>query len=184
MLTGVLCIYMVLVLLLKDFVQPGTILTALMLSVPGAALALFLSGSALSMPSMIGLIMLMGISTKNSILLVDYIVIARREHGRDRTAAILDACSKRARPIVMTTIAMGAGMTPIALGWSGDPSFRAPMAIVVVGGLITSTALSLLVVPVVYSYVDDAVRWTMQRFKGGDHIVRPFGRDTDANPPK
>jgi multidrug efflux pump subunit AcrB len=166
MLTGVLCIYMVLVLLLKDFVQPVTILAALVLSVPGAVLALFLSGSTLSMPSMIGLIMLMGISTKNSILLVDYIVIARREHGLDRTPAILDACRKRARPIIMTTIAMGAGMTPIALGWSGDPAFRSPMAIVVVGGLITSTVLSLLVVPVVYSYVDDGVRWLKTRVFG------------------
>lgn len=159
MLTGVLCIYMVLVLLLKDFAQPGAILSALVLSVPGAILALFLTGSSLSMPSMIGLIMLMGIATKNSILLVDYIVIARRDHGLERGTAILDACRKRARPILMTTIAMGAGMTPIALGWSGDPSFRAPMAIVVIGGLITSTVLSLLVVPVVYSYVDDGVQW-------------------------
>jgi multidrug efflux pump subunit AcrB len=158
-LTGVLCIYLVLVLLLKDFAQPGTILSALVLSVPGAILALFLTGSALSMPSMIGLIMLMGIATKNSILLVDYIVIARRDHGLDRAAAILDACRKRARPILMTTIAMGAGMTPIAVGWSGDPAFRAPMAIVAIGGLITSTVLSLLVVPVVYSYVDDGVQW-------------------------
>jgi multidrug efflux pump subunit AcrB len=163
MLTGVLCIYMVLVLLLKDFAQPGTILGALVLSVPGAFLALFLTGSTLSMPSMIGLIMLMGIATKNSILLVDYIVIARRDHGLDRAAAILDACRKRARPILMTTIAMGAGMTPIALGWSGDPAFRAPMAIVVIGGLITSTVLSLLVVPVVYSYVDDGVQWLRRR---------------------
>jgi multidrug efflux pump subunit AcrB len=166
MLTGVLCIYMVLVLLLKDFVQPGTILTALVLSLPGAVLALFLSGSTLSMPSMIGLIMLMGIATKNSILLVDYIVIARREHGLDRTPAILDACRKRARPIIMTTIAMGAGMLPIALGFGGDPSFRAPMAVVVIGGLITSTFLSLLVVPVVYSYMDDGVQWFRRRIVG------------------
>jgi len=172
MLTGVLCIYIVLVLLLKDFAQPGTILSALVLSVPGAILALFLTGSSLSMPSMIGLIMLMGIATKNSILLVDYIVIARRDHGLDRAAAILDACSKRARPILMTTIAMGAGMTPIALGWSGDPSFRAPMAIVVIGGLITSTVLSLLVVPVVYSYVDDGVRWLRRVIARRSEAVR------------
>lgn len=162
MLTGVLCIYMVLVLLLKDFAQPGTILSALILSVPGAILALFFTESALSMPSMIGLVMLMGIATKNSILLVDYIVIARRDHGLARADAILDACRKRARPIFMTTIAMGAGMLPIALGWSGDPSFRSPMAIVVIGGLITSTVLSLLVVPVVYSYVDDGIQWLKQ----------------------
>ncbi|RMO78423.1 Acriflavin resistance protein [Pseudomonas syringae pv. philadelphi] len=159
MLTGVLCIYMVLVLLLKDFAQPLTILTALVLSVPGAILALYLTGTAISLPSMIGLIMLMGIATKNSILLVDYIIIARKEHGLERWQAIIDACRKRARPILMTTIAMGAGMLPIALGWGGDPSFRSPMAIVVIGGLMTSTFLSLLVIPVVYSYVDDAVYW-------------------------
>ena len=157
MLTGVLCIYAVLVLLFKDFVQPGTILGALVLSVPGAFLALFVTQSAISMPSMIGLIMLMGIATKNSILLIDYVVIARRDHGLPRFEAVIDACRKRARPIVMTTIAMGAGMMPIALGLGVDPSFRAPMAIVVIGGLITSTFLSLLVIPVVYTVVDDLI---------------------------
>ena len=157
MLTGVLCIYVVLVLLFKDFVQPVTILAALVLSVPGAFLALFVTHTALSMPSMIGLIMLMGIATKNSILLIDYVILARRDHGLDRWSALLDACRKRARPIVMTTVAMGAGMMPIALGIGTDPSFRAPMAIVVIGGLITSTFLSLLVVPVVFTYVDDLI---------------------------
>ena len=158
MLTGVLCIYVVLVLLFKDFVQPATILGALVLSVPGAFLALFLTHTAISMPSMIGLIMLMGIATKNSILLVDYVILAQRELGLARYEAILDACRKRARPIVMTTIAMAAGMMPIALGWGVDPSFRAPMAIVVIGGLITSTFLSLLVIPVLYTLVDDLIR--------------------------
>ena len=158
MLTGVLCIYIVLVLLFKDFVQPATILGALVLSIPGAFLALFITQTALSMPSMIGLIMLMGIATKNSILLVDYVILARREHGLARLEAVLDACHKRARPIVMTTIAMAAGMLPIALGWGTDPSFRAPMAIVVIGGLITSTFLSLLVIPVLFTYVDDAIQ--------------------------
>jgi len=157
MATGVLCIYIVLVLLFKDFVQPLTILAALVLSIPGAFLALFLTGTALSMPSMIGLIMLMGIATKNSILLIDYVILARREHGLDRWHALLDACRKRARPIVMTTVAMGAGMLPIAIGLGTDPSFRAPMAIVVIGGLITSTFLSLLVVPVVFTHVDDLI---------------------------
>ncbi|KQW76326.1 efflux RND transporter permease subunit [Methylibium sp. Root1272] len=159
MLTGVLCIYVVLVLLFKDFVQPVTILVALVLSVPGAFVALYVTASSMSMPSMIGLIMLMGIATKNSILLVDYAVIAREQHGLSRAEAILDACRKRARPIVMTTLAMGAGMFPVALGWGGDPSFRAPMAIVVIGGLISSTFLSLLVIPVVITYVDDSVQW-------------------------
>ena len=158
MLTGVLCIYIVLVLLFKDFVQPATILGALVLSIPGAFLALFITHTALSMPSMIGLIMLMGIATKNSILLVDYVILARRDLGMNRWDAVLDACHKRAQPIVMTTIAMAAGMLPIAMGWGTDPSFRAPMAIVVIGGLITSTFLSLLVIPVLFTYVDDLIQ--------------------------
>ncbi|RVU33501.1 efflux RND transporter permease subunit [Rheinheimera riviphila] len=167
MLTGVLCIYMVLVLLLKDLFQPVTILAALVLSVPGAFLALFITGSTLSLPAMIGLIMLMGIATKNSILLIDYIVIARSEHQLSQFDAIVDACRKRVRPIIMTTVAMGAGMLPIALGMGGDPSFRAPMAIVVIGGLITSTLLSVLVIPVLYSYVDDGVMKLKGLIAGG-----------------
>lgn len=177
MLTGVLCIYIVLVLLFKDFVQPVTILVALVLSIPGAFLALFITQTALSMPSMIGLIMLMGIATKNSILLVDYVILARRDHGLERWDAIIDACRKRARPIVMTTIAMGAGMMPIAIGLGVDPSFRAPMAIVVIGGLITSTFLSLLVIPVVFTYVDDVVQWLMKHT-----FRRPHHEHHDATP--
>ena len=151
---GVLCIYGVLVLLFADFMQPLTILAALPLSIGGAFVALLVTNSALSMPSMIGLIMLMGIVTKNSILLVDYAILARKA-GLNRFEALVDACHKRSRPIVMTTIAMGAGMMPLALGLSGDPSFRSPMAVAVIGGLITSTLLSLLVVPAVFTYVDD-----------------------------
>jgi multidrug efflux pump subunit AcrB len=165
MLTGIMCIYIVLVLLFRDFVQPATILAALVLSIPGAFLALFITHTALSMPSMIGLIMLMGIATKNSILLIDYVILARRDHGLSRWDALLDACSKRARPIVMTTVAMGAGMLPIAIGLGTDPSFRAPMAIVVIGGLITSTFLSLLVIPVVFTYVDDVIQWARRLFR-------------------
>ncbi len=163
MATGVLCIYIVLVLLFKDFVQPVTILAALVLSIPGAFLALFITHTAISMPSMIGLIMLMGIATKNSILLVEYAIVARRDRGMTRWDALYDACAKRTRPIVMTTIAMGAGMLPIAIGWGVDPSFRAPMAIVVIGGLITSTFLSLLVIPVLFTFVDDAVQAVLRR---------------------
>ena len=155
---GVLCIYGVLVLLFKDFMQPMTILAALPLSIGGAFVALLITGRALSMPSMIGLIMLMGIVTKNSILLVDYAILARRA-GMDRFDALVDACHKRSRPIIMTTIAMGAGMMPLALGWGADPSFRSPMAIAVIGGLITSTLLSLLVVPAVFTYIDDLEMW-------------------------
>lgn len=158
MLIGVLCIYGVLVLLFTDFLQPVTILAALPLSIGGAFVALLLTHKALSMPTMIGLIMLMGIVTKNSILLVDYAILARKA-GMNRFDALVDACHKRSRPIVMTTIAMGAGMLPLALGLSGDPSFRSPMAVAVIGGLITSTLLSLLVVPAVFTYVDDAEHW-------------------------
>ncbi|MEW5902935.1 MAG: efflux RND transporter permease subunit [Pseudomonadota bacterium] len=165
MFTGVMCIYFVLVLLFKDFMQPATILWALILSIPGAFLALFLTRTAISMPSMIGLIMLMGIATKNSILLVEYAIVSRRERGMERLEAILDACRKRARPIVMTTMAMGAGMLPVALDLGvGDGSFRSPMAIVVIGGLITSTFLSLLVIPVVFTYVDDGIVWLRRMF--------------------
>lgn len=158
MLTGVLCIYVVLVLLFKDFLQPITILVALPLSLGGAFVLLLLAKSSFSMPSLIGLIMLMGIASKNSILLVDYAIIARKEKDYSRFNALLDACHKRARPIIMTTLAMGAGMLPIALGIGTDPSFRAPMAISVIGGLITSTFLSLLVIPVVYTFIDDINR--------------------------
>ncbi|HSI57776.1 MAG TPA: efflux RND transporter permease subunit [Ideonella sp.] len=169
---GVLCIYIVLVLLFHAFVQPVTILAALVLSIPGAILALFITRTDLTMPAMIGMIMLMGIATKNSILLVEYAILARREHGLSRWDALLDACHKRARPIIMTTLAMGAGMMPIALGFGTDPSFRAPMAIVVIGGLITSTFLSLLVIPVIFTFVDDGVQWLvrgLRRLRHGKH---------------
>jgi len=166
MFTGVLCIYIVLVLLFKDFMQPATILWALILSIPGAFLALFLTHSAISMPSMIGIIMLMGIATKNSILLVEYAIMSRRNRGMNRLESLLDACKKRARPIVMTTMAMGAGMLPVALDLGvGDGSFRSPMSIVVIGGLITSTFLSLLVIPVVFTYVDDIIQWSSKIFQ-------------------
>jgi len=166
MLTGVLCIYIVLVLLFKDFLHPITILAALPLSLGGAFVGLLLAQKSFSMPSLIGLIMLMGIATKNSILLVEYAIVARNEHGMSRLDALLDACHKRARPIIMTTIAMGAGMLPIAIGWGeADPSFRSPMSIAVIGGLITSTVLSLLVVPVVYTYVDDVEHFFQRQFQ-------------------
>jgi multidrug efflux pump subunit AcrB len=166
MLTGVLCIYIVLVLLFKDFLHPVTILAALPLSLGGAFVGLLIAQKSFSMPSLIGLIMLMGIATKNSILLVEYAIVARRGNdgsdgrpvvaGLSRLDALLDACHKRARPIIMTTLAMGAGMMPLVLGLgAADPSFRSPMSVAVVGGLITSTVLSLLVVPAVFTYMDD-----------------------------
>ena len=166
MLTAVLCIYIVLVLLFKDFLHPMTILAALPLSLGGAFVGLLIADKSFSMPSLIGLIMLMGIATKNSILLVEYAIEARRGRPATETQpavapmsrldALLDACHKRVRPIVMTTIAMGAGMLPIAMSWGdADGSFRSPMGVAVIGGLITSTLLSLLVIPAVYTFVDD-----------------------------
>ena len=164
MLTGVMCVYIVLVLLFKDFLQPVTILAALPLSMGGAFVALLLTNSSFSMPSLIGLLVLMGIVTKNSILLVEYAIVARRDHHMARFDALIDACHKRARPIVMTTIAMDAGMLPIAMGLGSDPSFRSPMATAVIGGLITSTLLSLLVVPVVFTYIDDIFQKLQRTF--------------------
>ncbi len=170
MFAGVLFVYAILVLLFHDFLQPITILAALPLSIGGAFGGLVLTGTALSMPALIGLLMLMGIATKNSILLVEYAIVARHDHGMSRSEAIIDACQKRARPIVMTSFAMGAGMLPIALGFGVDSTFRAPMGIAVLGGLVTSTVLSLVVVPAVYTYVDDIAilfRSLRKRFSRG-----------------
>jgi len=155
LLTGILCVYCVLVLLFKDWFQPVTILSAVPLSVGGAFIALLIGRGEIGLPALIGLVMLLGIVTKNSILLVDFAVVGMKEHGLSQTDALIDACRKRARPIMMTTIAMVAGMLPLSMGLGGDGSFRQPMGIAVIGGLITSTALSLLIVPVVFSYIDN-----------------------------
>ncbi|RON51645.1 efflux RND transporter permease subunit [Pseudomonas frederiksbergensis] len=162
---GVFCIYAVLVLLFHDFLQPATILSALPLSLGGALVALLICNLSFSLPSVIGLLMLMGIVTKNSILLVEYAIMARRDYAMNRYDALVDACHKRARPILMTTIAMGAGMLPTAMGLGEDPSFRQPMAVVVIGGLLTSTLLSLLVVPVIFTYVDDILQSLKRRVR-------------------
>ena len=156
---GIICILGVLILLFGRLLQPFTILMALPFSIGGAFVGLVITGSSLSMPSMIGFIMLMGIATKNSILLVDYAIIAQNL-GLPRFEAIVDSCRKRARPIIMTTIAMGAGMLPLVFGWGdADPTFRRPMAAAVLGGLVTSTLLSLVVIPVVYTLMDDLSNW-------------------------
>ncbi|THK37933.1 efflux RND transporter permease subunit [Ensifer sp. MPMI2T] len=163
---GVFCIYAVLVLLFHDFFQPFTILMALPLSLGGALLPLVLTGTSFSMPVLIGLLMLMGVVTKNSILLVEYAIVARRG-GMSRFDAVVDACHKRARPIVMTTIAMSGGMLPVALSLGGgDASFRQPMAIVVIGGLLTSTVLSLVVIPIIFTLVDDFLLLLNRMFQG------------------
>jgi len=163
MFTGVLMVFAVLVLLFARVFQPITILSALPLSIGGAAVALLLVGFPLSLPVVIGFLMLMGIVAKNSILLVDFAIEEMRA-GKDRMTALLEAGHKRARPIVMTTVAMVAGMLPVAIGIHGDASFRAPMAVAVMGGLITSTALTLVIVPAAFTLIDDIERWLGPKF--------------------
>jgi HAE1 family hydrophobic/amphiphilic exporter-1 len=167
---GVLMVFAVLVLLFARVLQPLTILSALPLSLGGAVLALLLTRLAFSLPVVIGLLMLMGIVGKNSILLVDFAIVEMRA-GKSQLEAILEAGHKRARPIVMTTVAMVAGMVPIAFGWGGDAEFRAPMAIAVIGGLVTSTLLTLVIVPAVFSVFDDVERWIAP--KAGRILAQP-----------
>jgi multidrug efflux pump subunit AcrB len=181
MAVGVFCIYAVLVLLFHDFLQPATILSALPLGLAGALVALWATQQSFSMPAVIGVLMLMGIVTKNSILLVEYAIMARRDRGMTRLEALMDACHKRARPILMTTIAMGAGMLPNALGLGAEPSFRQPMAIVVIGGLLTSTVLSLLVVPVVFTYIDDVLQ-CLQKGLFSHRAATSQGEDARSKP--
>jgi multidrug efflux pump subunit AcrB len=158
MATGILMVFAVLVLLFARVFQPITILSALPLSIGGAALALLITDNPFSLPVVIGFLMLMGIVAKNSILLVDFAIEEMRA-GKDRFTALLEAGHKRARPIVMTTVAMIAGMMPVAVGLHGDSSFRAPMAVAVIGGLLTSTCLTLIVVPAAFTLIDDIERW-------------------------
>jgi multidrug efflux pump subunit AcrB len=161
--TGVLMVFAVLVLLFARVLQPVTILSSLPLSIGGAVLALMATRHSLSLGVMIGFLMLMGIVAKNSILLVDFAIEEMRA-GKDRLTAILEAGHKRARPIVMTTVAMIAGMLPVAIGFGGDNAFRGPMAIAVIGGLLTSTGLTLVIVPAAFTLVDDIERWLGPKF--------------------
>jgi HAE1 family hydrophobic/amphiphilic exporter-1 len=155
---GVAMIYGVLVLLFRSFFKPWVILSALPLSVGGAFMGLLAFHLSLSLPSLIGFLMLLGLAAKNSILLVEY-AIERERAGVPQREALLEACRERARPIVMTTVAMAAGMLPTAFAVEKGSEFRQPMAVAVIGGLITSTLLSLLLVPVVYEFVDDFEQW-------------------------
>ncbi|GLR62218.1 efflux RND transporter permease subunit [Rhizobium indigoferae] len=174
---GVFCIYAVLVLLFHDFLQPLTLLMALPLSLGGALVPLVVTGTSFSMSAVIGLLMLMGVVTKNSILLIQYAIMSRRQ-GMSRFDALVDACHKRARPIIMTTIAMAFGMLPVALSLTGgDSSFRQPMAIVVIGGVMMSTLLSLIVIPVIFTFVDD-LNEALTR------LVRRAGPDTADSEPQ
>jgi multidrug efflux pump subunit AcrB len=174
LITGILLMYVVLVLLFRSFAHPITIMVALPLAIGGAFGLLVLAHSSFSISTLIGILMLMGIAAKNSILLVEYAIMAMKEHGMDKKTAIIDAAHKRARPILMTTVAMGAGMLPTAIGLGAEVEFRSPMAIAVIGGLITSTLLSLLYIPVVFVLMDGlTVRASrlMRRIFGGQHHV-------------
>lgn len=157
-LAGIGMIFAVLVLLFRSFFKPITILAALPLSLAGAFLGLLVGGSELGLPALIGLLMLMGLAAKNSILLVEFAIEAERD-GCSQREALIAACRERARPIVMTTFAMAAGMVPTALGLGEGSEFRVPMAMAVIGGLISSTILSLVLVPVVYEFIDDFELW-------------------------
>ncbi|NDA43199.1 MAG: efflux RND transporter permease subunit, partial [Gammaproteobacteria bacterium] len=167
LLAGIVSVYLVLVLLFHSGTQPIVILAAVPLCGGGAFGLLLLTGTALSLPSLIGLLLLNGIAVKNSILIVDYAILGEQA-GMSRDEALIDACRKRARPVIMTTLAMGAGMLPIALGLGADGNFRTPLGVSVIGGLITSTLLSLVVVPAAYSVVaeitEQRLRPMLRRF--------------------
>jgi multidrug efflux pump subunit AcrB len=167
---GIMLVFAVLVLLYRRILPPFVNMASLLLAPLGGVLALHLTGIPVSLPVYIGLLMLFGIVAKNSILLVDF-AIEEMRHGKDRMHAMLEAGHKRAQPIVMTTVAMVAGMLPIALGLAGDSSWRAPMGIAVIGGLILSTVLTLVIVPAGFTLADDLEKWL------GPHLKRLFTND-------
>ncbi len=185
---GLMLMLAVLVLLFHDVLQPITILISLPLSVGGAFIALLLTGHSLSLPVVIGFLMLMGIVTKNAILLVDFTIEAMHA-GVDRTTALMESGRKRAQPIIMTTIAMAAGMLPSALALGEGGAFRAPMAIAVIGGLIASTVLSLVFVPAMFTVMDDLshiLGRIFGRFIGGrdePESLRPATRPDHGHDP-
>jgi HAE1 family hydrophobic/amphiphilic exporter-1 len=161
---GVIFIYMILASQFRSFLQPMALMTSLPLTLIGVVLALLMFGSTLSIFSIIGIVMLMGLVTKNAILLVDF-AIRMREQGQTRTDALLHAARVRLRPILMTTLAMIFGMVPLAFALTEGSEQRAPMGQAVIGGVITSSLLTLVVVPVVYCYLDDLANWFLRRRK-------------------
>ena len=177
MVLGLMLMLTVLILLFKDVIQPFTILFSLPLAFGGVAIALILTRQPVSMPVMIGFLMLMGIVTKNAILLVDF-AVEMRHRGMDRFEAMVEAGRKRAQPIVMTSMAMSAGMLPSAMGIGEGGAFRAPMAIAVIGGVIVSTALSLVIVPSFYLVMDDLSRLLGRLF---GRLVGPKDADDERD---
>src|SRR6266576_2562136 len=187
---GLMMVYAVLVLLFGTFLQPITILFSLPLSIGGAIVALLVTGKQLTTPVWLGILMLMGIVTKNAIMLVEFAVESIRE-GKKRDEAIIDAGMKRARPIVMTTIAMAAGMMPSALAFGAGGEFRSPMALAVIGGLVFSTILSLVFVPAMFMMMDDlgALIWRfgkkliVSHGESEEHPADHHGEPPAKNPP-
>ena len=174
MVAGIMLVFAVLVLLFARLFQPITILAALPLSLGGAVAGLLITGSPFSMATVLGILMLMGLVAKNSILLVEFAIEEMRA-GKDRLTALLEAGHKRARPIVMTSVAMIAGMMPLALGIAGDAALQGQMAIAVIGGLVTSTALTLVMVPAAFTVMDDFEHWLGRKL----HVH--FGAKTEAS---
>jgi len=179
---AIVFIYLVLASQFESFLQPLAIMMSLPLSLIGVFLAMLVAGNTINMMSMIGVIMLMGLVTKNAILLIDN-ANQRRVEGQSRNEALIHAGEVRLRPIVMTTLAMIFGMVPIALALGEGAEFRAPMARAVIGGLISSTLLTLLVVPVVYTYLDSAGAFFVRLFTGGSSAHPPTGTaGSDSTP--
>jgi HAE1 family hydrophobic/amphiphilic exporter-1 len=166
---AIILIFLILASQFESFTQPFAIMLSLPLSLVGVLLALLLTNDTMNMMSMIGVIMLMGLVTKNAILLVDN-ANERRATGADRFTALVEAGAVRLRPIIMTTLAMIFGMLPIAFALGEGGGFRAPMARAVIGGLITSTMLTLVVVPVAYTYFDDIGGWFKRRLTSPERV--------------
>jgi HAE1 family hydrophobic/amphiphilic exporter-1 len=161
---GVIFIYMILASQFRSFVQPLALMSSLPLTLIGVVSALLLWRSTLNIFSIIGVVMLMGLVTKNAILLLDF-AIRLRAQGMERSAALLEAARVRLRPILMTTLAMIFGMVPLAFAITEGSEQRAPMGQAVIGGVITSSVLTLVVVPVIYCYLDDLAHWAGQRWR-------------------
>ena len=174
-----LLVFAVLVLLYRRFIPPLVNMGSLLLAPLGAAIALHVTGKPLSMPVFIGILMLFGIVAKNSILLIDF-AIEEMDKGVPKNEAIIEAGHKRAQPIVMTTVAMVAGMMPTALSLSGDGSWRAPMGVTVIGGLIFSTVLTLLIVPAFFSIAIGIETWLGPPVRQADPRQRAQGRGSGA----
>ncbi|MEO7368363.1 MAG: efflux RND transporter permease subunit, partial [Gemmatimonadaceae bacterium] len=175
---AVMLMYLILVVQFGSFIEPLAILISLPLSLIGVMLALMITGSTINIMSLIGVILLMGIVAKNAILLIDFAKWAREKDGLSRRDALIQAGAIRLRPIMMTTLALIAGMIPVALGRGEGAEFRAPLGRAVIGGVITSTLLTLIVIPTFYEIMDEWREWVLGKFglepKGtGEHRVPP-----------